>query len=351
VPTLPPTILGISVPPDSTLCGEGYGSEAPAIAWEKAQGVFSYAGSMVQEVAADIVVDHDTDWEKYPEVTEAIRQAGGEPDCVAIAKSPSQLKWGVGLAAGWQGRERAAKVALSVAVTSGTEKMAKLAREYPEFRTMCEAADLLLAGAATGGCGGGEFSAPTAMPLLDMGGKPPASPVGMKQDCPPVITVFLQPDAQLCLRGLPQEAFAISYGGKSYKNFFANAHSILSELVGDISEIAYNDDPDWKHYPEVADAIKQAGGEENCYMVATIVSLGTWAVGLAAGKKARESACKMGLALALAQTSDQLSRLARSYPEFGAILATVGLEVASEAAVKKRKFEETTEDSSAVWLQ
>merc|ERR1711998_167308 len=104
---------------------------------------------------------------------------------------------------------------------------------------------------------------------------PPPS-VAMTLGCPPITFCQLPPDAPFVLQGLSPQAPCIAFGGKQFKDFFSNAHSILSELVQP-NEVKFEDDPDWKRFPHVAAAIRQGGGEENCYMVATAESHGVWA--------------------------------------------------------------------------
>lgn len=356
-PTGPP-ILDITVGLDSKLVAAGFPPNAPAITFEKGMEVFSSSAHIVGDLCEDAVIEHDADWEQYPEVAQAVKEAGGAEDCIAVAKSPSNLKWGVGLASGWQGRERAAKVALSVALARGTPQLARVAKNYPEFGAMCAANGAASPGVeeawpAQGAPKGGEWSAgaaycpeePPALMNASMGmyapapGHPMGGAAGAYGECPPVHFIAVEPTSTLPMRGLPAEAVVVSFGGKQFKNFFQNAHSILSEMVNDVAEVQFHDDPDWKLFPEVGEAIKMAGGEENCICVATLEAAGIWAVGTAAGKKPRESAAKMALALAMAPGSEKLTQLLSNYPEFVPICAATGLEVGMvESAYKKRRF-------------
>eukprot|EP00913_Durusdinium_trenchii_P010070 g9449.t1 len=92
--------------------------------------------------------------------------------------------------------------------------------------------------------------------------------------------------------------------------------------------------------PEIAEAIKKGGGEDNCYAVATLPSHGIWAVGLAGGWKPRESACKLALRT-LARHSGEIERFAKSYPDFVAFCQAAGTPgaVGLEPAPKKAKVE------------
>eukprot|EP00913_Durusdinium_trenchii_P016559 g15564.t1 len=102
---------------------------------------------------------------------------------------------------------------------------------------------------------------------------------------------------------------------------FRSAHSILCEVVGDIST------EEWDIFPEIGEAIQRAGGEELCFSVVTCPNHGKWAVGIAAGKKGREVAGKLALAFSLLVDREpaDLEIFCKNYPEFRAMLAEAGL--------------------------
>merc|ERR1719215_875714 len=141
---------------------------------------------------------------------------------------------------------------------------------------------------------------------------------------PSVHWLTLTQESAITTQGFPAEAPAILHT-KEKKEYFSNAHSLLSELVPDLSEVAFEDDADWKVMPEVGAALTEAGSEENCYCVATCASQGVWAVGMASGWKGRESAGKLALALALAQAAGRLEELGAQYPDFAELCVGAGL--------------------------
>jgi len=75
----------------------------------------------------------------------------------------------------------------------------------------------------------------------------------------------------------------------------------------------------------VGQALKEAGAEDNCYMVATCEEQGAWAVGVAGGKKGRDSAAKLAMAMALAPGSAKTEMIMRNFPAFAQVCQAVGL--------------------------
>lgn len=318
-----PAVFHLTVGTDNALAAAGFPTTAPAVIWAKEHEVFSSSSNIIGELCEDCVVDHDPDWERYADVAHALMAVGGPEDCIAVAKSVSTGKWAVGVASGKQGRERAGKIALAMAIAGGTELMGRLSRSYPEFASMCASGEAhagmaYQAAAASNGHGGGNGFSGGAQPDYDA------------NDVPVVHLVAVEPASQLPARGFPAQAYAVSHGGKQQNKFFQNAGSILSDIIGDTSDISYIDDPDWETFPEVGSAITAAGGEENCICVATYEAAGVWAVGMAAGKKPRESAAKMALAMAMVTVSGRAEELVATYPELGPLCSAAGIEGAGE---------------------
>jgi len=281
---------------------------------------------------------------KYPEVAQAIKAAGGEDNCIAIAKCPGMGAWGVGLAAGWQGRERSAKAALCLALAaSDSQNLNRLAQTYPDFGAMCVAAGMLPpdavpaggGGGWSGGGGGGGGSKKRAAP--DWG--PPIAPTGgsVAGDGPPVFWIQMGPQSSIVRQGnMPPAGLVLSSGGSPYKRFFSNAASIFSEIVGDPSAVTIVDDPDWHYYADVAETIKVTpGGEENCIAMAYSDVAGVWAVGLASGKKPRDQAAKLAISLALAPLSPRFPAVLAAYPEFAQLCEAAQIEIPGGPAAKQ----------------
>mmetsp|Transcript_25431 Transcript_25431/g.72627 ORF Transcript_25431/g.72627 Transcript_25431/m.72627 type:complete len:492 (-) Transcript_25431:180-1655(-) len=320
------TCYAITVDASSAIPAQGMPTDAPALAYEKGVDVFGSGahilGELVGDIATEVLITHDADWETYPEVGAAVKAASGEENCFAIAMCPSAGVWGIGVANGWKGREASCKVALALAICRANAPAAKsLGNRYPEFTALLRQQGVK-GGKAAGGGGGG------------------ASYGGMSGDTPPVHMISVPADSVIVAGGLglPAEGPAVMHPGKHMKEYFSNAHSILSELVEDVAaEVVFEDDPDAKALPEVAAAWAEAGGEENCFCIAKCTSLGCWGVGLAPGWKGRESAAKMALAIAIAQNMGKLEELSANpnYPEFGYMLSKNG--IGDGQPKKKRK--------------
>lgn len=298
----------------AALTSKGLTGDAPALQWAKGVDLFGSAGhiiSMIVKNVDEVEVEHDADWEKYPEIGEAWKAAAGEEDCFAIAHSPTHGVWGVGIAAGWKGREAAAKLALAVAIVEAKPGLANaVKKQYPEFFNLTK---------QTATKGGGQIIA--------------CAPGNL----PEMREVTVPASSSIVKGGFSAESVAIHHEGKQMKDWFTNAHSILSELVENISEeVEFEDDPEGEKLPEVHAAWTASGGEEACLCVAKHAGLGLWAVGVASGWKNREAAAKMALALAAAKSgkSPELVEKTGDYPEFGQLVT--GLE-SGEKPTKRRK--------------
>jgi len=112
---------------------------------------------------------------------------------------------------------------------------------------------------------------------------------------------------------------------------FSSASFILGEILDSISsEVEIVHDAEWEQFPEIGEALKAASGEEHSFAVGICASRSKWALGCASGWKGRESSVKVGLALAFALEDQALAnRLGKTYPEFGAMLRSMGMKVQS----------------------
>merc|ERR1711972_922733 len=127
----------------SQLTTAGLSETAPVVTYAKEfQAYFSNASNLLGEVAQNVKIEHDDNWEVYPEVAAAIKVSGAEEDCYAVAMSVEHGVWGVGLAAGWKTRESSAKLALALAVAQATGQASELTSRYPDFASLCAAAGL-----------------------------------------------------------------------------------------------------------------------------------------------------------------------------------------------------------------
>merc|ERR1712137_963095 len=117
---------------------------APATSYVDNSCLFEQADSMLTDlvkrfgfdVRIDVVIDHGSDQERFPEVTEALEKAGYKDASFALAKCPRKRKWAVGVGAEWMERESAAKLALTVALAAGSDNIDHLNITYPEFKRL-----------------------------------------------------------------------------------------------------------------------------------------------------------------------------------------------------------------------
>lgn len=310
-------VYWLTLPQESSLVAQGLPLDGPALVWEKGNEVFSSAahilGDLVGDITAEVQIVHDADWEQFPEVGQALMKQSGEEQCFAVAYAPQASTWAAGVANGWKGRESAAKLALSLALAAQDGSIMKtICKNYPEFGQLCRSQGL------SGGAGGAAW-----------GG------AGIGADVPKLHMINVEATNKFVAAGLSSEVPCVEHS-KQQKEFFSNSHSILGELIEDAStEVVFEDDPEWKIMPEIGEAIKAAGAEDNCFCVAKSDSHGVWAVGQGSGWKGRESAARLALSITLATATGRLDELAQKYPEFGQILATGGL---VQPAKKSRKW-------------
>jgi len=68
---------------------------------------------------------------------------------------------------------------------------------------------------------------------------------------PPVHFITLQGESKITSTGMAAQGPAIDHQGKHMKNYFTNATAILQQLLGDMTEVALEDDPDWTNLPRL----------------------------------------------------------------------------------------------------
>jgi len=327
--------------------------EAPAVVHAKGQEVFSYASNMlwdlVGELEGQVEIVDDAEWQQFPEVIQAIREAGAEENCIAVAACSSQAKWGVGMAGGWKHREAAAKVALCVAIAAEHPQVQGFLKNYPMMRPLLNgtavaaAPPIMAMKASPFGFGAAASGAKSKKQ------KASAPPPEVEESMPEVTFVALTEESSITEQGFPQEAPAIQYD--KTQSIFGSGHYILSELVGEITEeVSFVHDTDWDQLPEVAAALKAQGVGEECYCVASCEKLTKWAIGMAPGWKHRESAAKLALAVACVTPEGPSRTLAMSHPDFVQLLQGIGVEVdettaaAPPPAKKAKKGKKATQN-------
>jgi len=307
-----PLVYYLQLPDDSNFVMDGMPVQGPAIVQEKQLSIYRSADEMLQillnDASSEVDIIDDTDCQQFPEVAAAFTQLGGDAISLTIAMCPSKGKWAAGFGGSPEAREAAARLALCLALEEDAERV-NLAKTYPEF---------------------GELQAARA---VSSGGEPfrPEDPVepeaGASADglVPITHSLELPEDAGLIQDGFRNEGVAIEHDASMA--IFRSGHSILEALVGNMRFVKITDDPDWKNYPDVAEALGIAGAESSCYCVAISPERKQWGVGTGDDLKSRESAAKLALSLMLVGSSDKLEDLVQTYKDFGALVDASGIVV------------------------
>lgn len=300
-----PAVHYLQLPQDAKLVENGMPTEGPAIVYDKGLHVFSSATNMLTHIIGDVrkevEFNDDPEWSQFPEIGSAFKQVSGEELPSSVVMCASRGKWAVGFAPDAKGRQTAAKLALCLALEEDAERT-NVAKKYPDYKALQ---------AATNAAGGG--SAP-----FEPEDMPEAASKKSSAGHPAFLHLSVPAESSLCDMGMPSEGLAVIHD-KSMGEMFRQGHYILEELVGDVSTVEFKDDPDWKEFPDIAEALGQAGTESNCYCVAISQEFGRWAVGVGASWKPRESAAKLALCMTLAPAMEKLDALKRMYPDFGSL--------------------------------
>ncbi|CAK0834685.1 unnamed protein product [Prorocentrum cordatum] len=285
---LVPFVLGIVLTEESQLTSNGFPHDAPAITYDKNMNeTFNIANAilpqLVDNLLADVVLNHDQDWQNYPEVGRAVVTAGGEENGFCVGICAPRGRWAVGLGGGWKTREASAKLALCVVLAQEHPNYERICQRFPEFGKLCR----------------GECS-PSAIPASKRAPEPVATPTFGA--APVTRWVTLAEPSTVTAEGYPPEAPAVMHS-KEFGALFNASHAMLTELVGNVAgHVKLTHDPDWTLFPEIARAAKAAGCEETCICIATCPDHSVWAVGLGAGWRTREAAAKVALCVALTRT-------------------------------------------------
>lgn len=103
-------------------------------------------------------------------------------------------------------------------------------------------------------------------------------------------------------------------------------------FVGENAQVDIFDDAGWEMFPQVGNALRRAGGQEQCMSIAICPELGKWGVGLAGRKKLRENVARLALCVAIAPNSPSFSSMVANYPEFGDFCASQAAQAAVPSA-------------------
>jgi len=186
-------------------------------------------------------------------------------------------------------------------------------------------------GGGGGGGAGGAWGAPKKAPSGGGGGGGGGSASTNTGPMPEIVWLALDPSCSVVAQGFPTDVPAIEFD-KS-KTIFSEAHHILQDFFdGDITEaVEFTHDPECDVFPEVYEAWKTAGQEDNCPTVATCPGLAKWGVGFG-GKANALRAAKLALALSIATDpamAEKAAQVVGYYPAFGKLITAAGGEGAA----------------------
>merc|ERR1712217_331410 len=138
---------------------------------------------------------------------------------------------------------------------------------------------------------------------------------------PTIVGISVHPCCKLVAQdGYPSDIAAMAFNKD--QSIFSESHEILSAFFDtDMREgVQFIHDADGSYCPEIHEAWRAAGQDENCPTVALCPAVGQWAVGFG-GKKNAERAAKLALSLTMAAVSEpeKVKRVTGLYPAFGAL--------------------------------
>lgn len=362
-----PRVLWLSIDGNSKLVDEELlPPMAPALVHDASidTNLCSHARSLLAELAGEDQVElrHDTDWDLYPEVGEALKAKGVPELCLCVAVCTARSLWAVGVASKWKLRESIARLALCVALTHGdnhTDVHNKVVASWPEFQALCKANEVLPS----------DWKPPppdverrvkkTKVVMATSGDdqeRDEVEDVGeVGIDATPAVEEVPEPAADEELgacwvhltgpsrltdeESLPGMAPALGQNTPGVQGILSASRDILAAFAGEDAEhVELRHDTDWDVYPEVGNALKNAGGEEQSLCLAINPARGMWAVGTAGKWRVRENVARLALCVALAfdDADDQLETIVSKWPDFGKVCAGLGLSTPAVVALPPR---------------
>lgn len=374
--------MWITLGPDAQLVEQGLPDLGPALSHSsEMQPLLSASTDILRDVAGEafdtITITHDPEWELFPELGAAVKEAGGQEECMCVAQCADPALWALGLGSRWKNREQAARLAMSLALAASNDVLASGQSLPPEFLALCERASIM-----TGGLGGGEeafedvpmeepeaakpstppraragkrWQQPAGTPELSSppaeveskqaagwktnGRKaaqvklqpamvpPPAAANGngsakegkLPRDTPMWISLpaFEMPDQ---LGGMSPIALVLSSEGKGRKGgLYAIADRAVGHLLGEDTQVEYVDDANWDIFPRIGQALKEIATAEECMTVAVCPERDLWAVGVGMKGKDRYTAAKAAFAASLALQIEEMGEEA-DLSEFPALV-------------------------------
>merc|ERR1712187_802588 len=136
------------------------------------------------------------------------------------------------------------------------------------------------------------------------GGAAKASKEKTSDVMPEIVNLQVSAESPYVQQGYPPDIVAIEFDKRL--TLFSESHHILQSIFSDqdIKEVCqFEHDPECTTFPEIYQAWKAQGREDNCPTVALIPGLKVWAVGLG-GKVNANRAAKLAAALSCATLID-----------------------------------------------
>lgn len=298
-----------------------------------------------EDEAQEVELLDDPEWKEYPEIGEALKEAGGDETSLCLAISPMRSIWAVGVAGKGKVREPVARLALCVALAADAdpETFGEWAAKSPPFLHLCQLAGRIPLGfeqsaseryqeesserykeessdalppTAKRRFTGFTTKETAAKPAVAASWQPPtpaAASMTLPRDRPFLIQLAKDSEVPVVLDGLLAEAVAISTEGTKRKGLYSHVDQAIGPLLLELGvpeeelqkAVEYKDDANWSQFPSVGAALKAIAPAEECLCVAVCASVGVWAVGVGMKGKARYSAAKAAILGSLALAAEE----------------------------------------------
>lgn len=142
--------------------------------------------------------------------------------------------------------------------------------------------------------------------------------------------ITLPGDGHFVQMGMPELAPTV-FHHPGIQTLLSSGQHILADLGMETAEaIMLTHDADWVVYPEVGEAIKAAGGQEQPYCIAECSAKAIWAVGAGSKWKSREQAARLAMCIALAANIEDFEAIAKAQPEFTAFCEALGISTGTQ---------------------
>lgn len=301
-----PGPLRLELAPDASLVAEDWHEYGSAVYLDSRLGHLTSSVSyllkdLLEDPSSEVVITHDQEWDQFPEIGEALQQAGGEERAMCVAYCEPLGFWGVGLGGKIKQRENMARLALCVSLIENNEAKDQIFADYPDYAAFCGMPQTSTSQKKR------RTEKAIPHPQQERVGRPPPQQADTAESgyFPKDVPIWIKlPVDELMpeeLDGLLPEALAVSCGG-SRKGLYSRADEVLESVLPGCKEenlIDYLDDPDWSKFPMVGMALKEVAEKEECMCVAVCPSRSAWAVGIAGKGKTRWQAAKVAIAATL----------------------------------------------------